>query len=104
MCFELVSFNYIRESQNIDELEYFCAIANFLVNNRLYQQYYDFLLKAIQNKHIVRVLSDCAEFSRETYKLLYENLTRNLYAKSQVKTPEELFKEANKIYANLNAN
>ena len=100
-----------------DEEEWFHKIADFLFDNNLYQYYYNYLTKIVSsdlNYYYIndenainrlklfelRTLSNCGEYSYKTYKLLYENLTRNLYAKSQVKTPEELLEEVHKIYPN----
>ena len=107
----------MRESQNVDELYYLCRIGDFLLNNKLYQEYYNFIRICVnQSPQIIRdhindensferlklfenlILSNFECFAYETYTLLYNNLTINLYAKSKVKTPELIEKEYYEIY------
>jgi hypothetical protein len=117
IIYEVTHFNYARESQDGDEMYYFCKIGDFLIENKLYQAYFNYLSTFIKyNSRIVRehindenaykrlkqfenlVLSKSECFAFESYNLLYDNLTINLHAKSKVKTPEMIKSEYYGLY------
>ena len=98
--YDICNFNYYREIQCVEELYYFCRIGDFLIENKFYQEYYNFLLKCSTNKHIIDThcndenaldrlklfekitLSKINSFEFDIYKFLFVNLTTNLYAKN----------------------
>lgn len=116
----ITHFDYSSEC-NMDEIHFMCRLADFLLEKKIYQHYYNYILHARENKHFVRehfndedadvrlklfekiYLTDQCGFSFETYEILYNNIYKNGYTFNHFKitTPEELKRQYYDNYGNL---
>lgn len=114
----ICNFEYDRKIQTQDELYYFCRVGDFLIDNRLYNHYLNFISHARGNKQLMK--SHCNDenmaerfklferiyiantgdyLSFATYKLLFENIiNKKLIEKYNIKHPDQLESEFEEIH------
>ena len=114
----ICNFKYDVKVKTRDELYYFCQVGNFLIDNRLYNHYLNFISHSRINKQIMK--SHCNDenmverlklferiyiantgdyLSFATYKLLFENIiNKKLIEKYKIKDPSQLELEFEEIH------